>query len=101
MVPAAPKVALDSLTSGIIMGPQLVHAGTTSSINRRTKSIAGCELIALSIIAFLKNSTFSLKAMYSGCFLSFKVIQKVLEIFIKSYSVWRTDTISDMVSKVQ
>jgi hypothetical protein len=36
--------------------------------------MAGCELIALSIIAFLKKSTFSLKEIYSGVLLPFKII---------------------------
>jgi hypothetical protein len=52
--------------------------------------MAGCELIALSIIAFLKNRRF-FKEIYPECSPAFKIIEKLLEYL--SYSIWRTNTI--------
>jgi hypothetical protein len=58
----------------------LFIAGTTSSI-RRTKSMAGCELIALSIIAFLKIDVL-FKEIFRVFSCPLKVIQKTLEVLI-------------------
>jgi hypothetical protein len=70
------------------MGPlNLFIAGTTSSIRDEQNPWPVVGWFALSIIAFLKKSTFSLK--YPGVLLPFKIIRKNSWKYLsKSYSIW-------------